>query len=392
MAAIIAAENGAEVTVFEKSAKFLSKVKVSGGGRCNVTHQPLPARQFLDNYPRGTRILKKCIPQFDPASVMQWFEDHGVDLKIEEDGRVFPVSDRSTSVMDALLNTARDKRVQLKKKARVREISQLENGQWELWMDEGDLVFDRVIIATGGNPSSFGYEWLRKLDIEVIPPVPSLFTFNIPVQKLRDLTGLAVSNATIKVEGMKLKTTGPLLVTHWGISGPAVLKISAFAARELSDMDYNFSVAVNWLDTDQDTIRGELTKAYKDQPQKNAGNVRLGGMPERMWKYLLERSGISSEKPCVEIGSKMMNRLVETLNHDRYHVHGKTTFKEEFVTAGGVAESEVDPATMECRKYRGLYFCGEVLDIDGVTGGFNFQAAWSTGYVAGKNAAQKIPV
>ena len=379
----------AEVYIFEKSGKNLSKVKVSGGGRCNVTNVIEPQSDFLRNYPRGQKQLKKTFNYFNRKDTISWFEQRGVDIKAEEDGRMFPVTNDSQTIIDCLRNEINNLGVQLQNNKGIQVIATKDVNLFELTFLDGEKqIFDFVIIATGGSPKLEAYEWLANLGHTIVEPVPSLFTFNIPNEsKLKALMGLAVSNALVKIQGTKLVQEGPVLVTHWGLSGPAVLKLSAWGARTLQEMAYDFKIQINWLGVmNEEELRVLVNKEAELHGKKKIRNVKLNELPTRLWEYLLDRIQIDLDRVWGEISKKEKNRLINVLLNDGYQVLGKTTFKEEFVTCGGVDLSAVDFNSMQSRVVPGLFFAGEVLNIDGVTGGFNFQAAWSTGFVAGKLA------
>lgn len=378
-----------KVVILEKSNKTLSKVKVSGGGRCNVTHACFSISELVKNYPRGARFLKKAFYQFNPNHTVEWFNQRGVELKTEADGRMFPKSNSSQTIVDCLRHGAIDLGVKIKQQSAVKhiEINSSDSGKFKICL-ENDVIFaDRVIVATGGSPKLVGFDWLKELGHTIESPVPSLFTFNMPNETITDLMGLVAPCAVVKVEGTKLVSEGPILITHWGMSGPAILRCSAFGARVLAEKKYAFNVLVNWLGlTNEELVRTEIKHQLTNQSKAEIQNLKLPQIPKRLWLYLLNRAGILERKVCAELSKKEINRLVNTLFNDCYSVKGKTTFKEEFVTCGGISLSEVNPNTMQSKKVPGLYFAGEVLDIDGVTGGFNFQAAWTTGFIAGRLA------
>jgi len=378
-----------EAILFEKSSKVLSKVRISGGGRCNVTNGCQKVSELLKAYPRGAKFLKKGFHQFNTRHTWEWFEQRGVKLKTEADGRVFPVSDLSETIIKCLWESAEDFGVKVQHRSLVHKIRPEKVGFSLLVGKAHDerLFFDKVIIASGGSPKLEGLQWLADLGHRIVPPIPSLFTFNMPKQPITQLMGLSVETVTASIQGEKLQTEGPLLITHWGMSGPAILKLSAFAARLLHQKGYDFTVQVNWLaEKNQQKVLDALTETCSSHPQKQIGNAKLFPLPERLWLFLLEKSGLEATKKSGEIGKKALNRLVNILTNDAYPVKGKTTFKEEFVTCGGVDLTEVSPKTMESKLLPGLYFAGEVLDIDAITGGYNFQAAWTTGYIAGQLA------
>jgi len=351
-----------EVTIYEKTNKVLGKVKISGGGRCNVTHACFDNKKLSTYYPRG-----------------------GNKLKTYPDGCVFPLSNDSQTIIDCFIIEAQKLGVKIMLNQSIQEIIGLEDG-FELKTREHVFITDKIIVTTGGQPKRNGLEWLEKLGHAIIDPVPSLFTFNMPENPIRELMGNVVEKATVKIEGTKLIGQGPLLITHWGMSGPAILLLSAWGARILHEKNYQFAILVNWLDEMKElTLREKLVDIIEEHGGKMIGNLNPFPVTNRMWYFLLEKSEIHLETRWKDLGKKTTNKLVNTLLNDRYEVNGKTTFKEEFVTAGGVALNEIDFKSMESKLVPGLHFAGEILDIDGITGGFNFQAAWTTGFIAGKN-------
>lgn len=387
-AAISAKEHhpDAEVTIYEKSTKLLSKVKVSGGGRCNVTHACFDNKKLITFYPRGANYLRKAFEQFNTRSTIEWFQKRGVELETLSDNCIFPKSNSSQTIIDCFLNEARKLGVIQKLQTPIVDVDLTPTNQFELISLNESFIVDSVIYTTGGQPKNNSLHWLQKFNHELIEPVPSLFTFNMPTEAIRELMGIVVEETTTKIEGTKLEASGPLLITHWGLSGPSILKLSAFGARLLADKKYDFHVLVNWLHTQKEPeVKKNLEETLLGHSEKKMGNLNPFGLSTRLWHFLLEKSNISVDSKWKELQGKKVNKLINTLVNDRYHVSGKTTFKEEFVTAGGVGLSDVDFNTMESRKVKGLFFAGEVLDVDGVTGGFNFQAAWSTGWIAGKN-------
>jgi predicted Rossmann fold flavoprotein len=374
-----------QVIIFEKSAKVLSKVKISGGGRCNVTHDCPDNKLLSTYYPRGENFLRKAFDQFNATSTIEWFEQRGVLMKTFPDGCIFPKSNDSQTIIDCFLNEAFRLGVEIRFNQSIQFIEKENNG-FQLNTREEKIRVDKVIVTIGGQPKRSGLEWIEKLGHTLIEPVPSLFTFNMPVNPIRELMGNVVENTTVKVEGTKLIGKGPLLVTHWGMSGPAILQLSAWGARVLFEKNYHFAILVNWLDTKkEDALRGELETIILAHGAKMVGNLNPFPMTSRLWNFLLSKSEIQPEIRWKDLGKKNINKIVNTLLNDRYEVSGKTTFKEEFVTAGGIALAEIDVKSMQSKLVPGLYFAGEVLDIDGITGGFNFQSAWTTGFVAGKN-------
>ncbi|MBN7810823.1 NAD(P)/FAD-dependent oxidoreductase [Algoriphagus sp. H41] len=389
-AAIHASGPGIEVTIFEKTPKLLSKVKVSGGGRCNVTHRPMEISKLVKNYPRGEKFLKRTFRHFSIPDTFDWFQSRGVELKVESDGRVFPVSDSSQSIIDCLQREAEKAKVHIRTSTAIRELNPLEKG-YELITEKGVFRADAVVIAAGGQPKSDGYFFLKSLKHSVKDPIPSLFTFNTPGEPIRELMGIAVPDGMVKIEGTKLSYRGPVLVTHWGISGPAVLKLSAFGADWLHQQQYRARVLINWnAGFGENDYLEHLTGYAKAHPNRKVHSHPLFELPARLWEHFCEKAEIEEGALLGNLSKKNLNKLVQNLFCYILAVSGKTTFKEEFVTAGGISLTEVDPETMQSIYHPNLYFAGEVLDIDGITGGFNFQAAWSTGFLAGKSIKQRI--
>ena len=386
MAAITAKQTNpnARVTIFEKTDKVLSKVKISGGGRCNVTNATFSVSQLIKNYPRGGKKLKKPFNLFNTNHTIDWFEKRGVRLKTEADNRMFPESNTSETIINCLVETAESLKIRLSYKSKVTSINPIDKGI-ELDINEQKLLFDKVIIASGGTPKKEGLDWLKNLGYRIVNPVPSLFTFNLVDKSICKLMGLSLPNVTTSIQGTKLKNEGALLITHWGFSGPAILKLSAWGANELAKSSYNFSVGVNWLGINEEELRVQfstITDSRKLMHKHNPFDV-----PKRLWKFILDKLEISDSQIWGELTKKNKNRLINTLINDAFEVRGKTTFKEEFVSCGGINLSDINMNTMESKLHKGVYFAGEILNIDGVTGGFNFQAAWTTGYLAGKNSA-----
>lgn len=375
----------AEVIILEKSKKLLSKVKISGGGRCNVTNGCESINELSEAYPRGARQLRKLFGIFNNHDTMKWFESRGVPLIIQDDGCVFPVSQDSQSIIDCFLNESKRLGVKIKMSTGVKKIIPLEAG-FELEMSDLTLLqFDKVIVATGGSPKSEGLDWLRHLGHEISDPVPSLFTFNMPNESIKDLMGIVVENALVSIEGTKLKGNGPLLITHWGMSGPAILKLSAFGARILNEKDYQFKVHVNWVDeVNESKVLVELEKLVKQYANKQLANIRPYYLPVRLWHFIIDKCDLSRTTTWGQLGKKALNKLVNVLVNDVYSVSGKTTFKEEFVTCGGVSLNSINVKSMESKVCKDLFLTGEVVDMDGITGGYNFQAAWTTAFIAAK--------
>jgi len=376
----------AKVVIIEKSRQLLSKVKISGGGRCNLTNACDP-QDLYQAYPRGGRSLKKAFHLFDNQDCVDWFESRGVPLVTQDDNCIFPVSQDSQSIIDCFLKECRHLGIEIQKDLAVKSIKPF-GEQFELEFDKDNVlsgIFDKVIVTTGGSPKRKGLEWLEALGHRIEAPVPSLFTFNMPNEAVTKLMGIVVEDVLVSLPGTKLKSEGPLLITHWGMSGPAILKLSAFGARILSEKNYDFNILVNWVKQDSnDAVLAELNKIIKENTNKILANYRPYALPDRLWQFLLEKGDLSAQKRWGELGKKGLNKLLNLLTNDEYAVKGKTTFRDEFVTCGGVSLKNVDMASMQSKKCKNLYFAGEVLDIDAITGGYNLQAAWSTGFLAGQ--------
>jgi len=383
------------VYLLEKSPKLLGKVRISGGGRCNVTHACESAAQLVQHYPRGGRQLKEAFRQFGVADTIAWFKARGVELKTEADGRMFPTTDSSETIARALEDAARRAGVRVLTRTAAEEITALPEGGFSLAISgEGSTALgpvlraSRLLVATGGNPKSVAYDWLRALGHTIAEPVPSLFTFNVPASPLRELPGVSVPHARVVLAGEKLQYEGPLLVTHWGVSGPAVLKLSAWGARRLHELGYHGTALISWVPAHTDeTLRPWAQNFRLENGKKQVAAHPQFGLPTRLWRTLAAEAGIGPETRWNEVPAKAQNRLLELLLRTPLQVQGKTTHKDEFVTCGGIPLSEVSLTTLESRRVPGLYFAGEVLDIDGITGGFNFQAAWTTGFLAGRAMA-----
>ncbi len=377
-----------EVVLLEKTGKLLSKVRISGGGRCNLTHACFDRDDMSRNYPRGQRFVKKAFHHFFTTDTIYWFEERGVALKEEQDGRMFPVSDSSETIINCLLKELNTYKVQVQMNAQVVSLRKKDAVFTLLLANGKTLEAEYVCVAAGGYPKSSMFDWLKETGHTIEAPVPSLFTFNIPGHPVTGLMGVSVPSATVKISGMKLEETAPLLITHWGLSGPAVLKLSARGAREFAAMNYHFQVLVNWLPGQQDQ---SLALRFRELRQSLAAQ-RLGqrnpfSLPQRLWELLLELAGIDMEKRWGDLLAKEQNRLVILLVQCPFSVKGKTTFKEEFVTAGGISLQDIDVNTMQSKRVPGLYFAGEIMDVDGVTGGFNFQHAWTSGFIAASSVA-----
>tara|TARA_R110002012_G_scaffold252147_4_gene430997 strand:- start:97797 stop:99035 length:1239 start_codon:yes stop_codon:yes gene_type:complete len=379
----------AKVMVLEKSSKLLSKVKISGGGRCNVTNVCQEPQELIKHYPRGHKKLRKAFEQFGSKETIAWFENRGVQLKAEADGRMFPITDDSQTIIDCLLNECKKHKVEILTKVAVESVSKTENGYSLTIKGQEKIECDKVLVATGGHNKLESFQWLADLGHSISEPIPSLFTFNLPNSHITTLSGVSVSDVEVKIAGTKLSHHGPLLITHWGMSGPAVLKLSAWGARILYDKNYKYSVLVNWLATsNEEEARMRLIEFQSENPKKMLFNSNPYQLPKRLWEYLLTKCDIDEGLRWNNFSGKKFNKLVNHLVADLYEASGKTTFKEEFVTAGGVKLGDVNMQTMESRNCPGLFFAGEVLDIDGVTGGFNFQAAWTTAWLASQGISE----
>ena len=388
-AAICVKENypSAEVTIFEKSVNVLRKVKISGGGRCNLTNTCKTHKELCAAYPRGANYLKKAFKTFDNHDAMQWFKNKGVKLTIQEDGCVFPASQSSQTIIDCFFKSAEKFKIQIKTKSEINAIIRVKD-KLQLSIknkSNSNNFFDKVIIAVGGIPHKDKLSWLEKIGHKIEPPVPSLFTFNMPDEAIKDLMGIVIENAIVSLEGTKVKTSGPVLMTHWGMSGPAILKASAFGARLLHEQQYDFRIHLNWTGIEKaEIIRKQIQTIMSENAKKKVANYRPFNLPDRLWRHLLQKTNFAAGQKWGELGKKNLNRLVEVLTNDIYHVQGQSKFREEFVTCGGVSLESINIKTMQSRIMPGLYFAGEILDIDGITGGFNFQAAWTTAFIAAK--------
>jgi predicted Rossmann fold flavoprotein len=385
------ANRDCKVSLFERSSQFLSKVRISGGGRCNITHALFDPRMFTTRYPRGERELISPFHRFSADDTVAWFEARGVRLKREEDGRMFPVTDSSQTVIDCLIKEAKDAGVQLFTRKGVETAHVRAEGGFALKFNDGEsIACDRLLLATGGCRSIGGVELARSLGHTVEPPVPSLFSFHVPAVWLRSLPGISVSDVQLSVE--RLRERGPLLITHNGISGPAVLRLSAWGARVLHKKNYHFSLRVNWVpEMNEAELRTEFQSRRQTEPARRVNNSPIGALPARLWEGLVANAGIYPETIWTSLTRAGMNELVQQLRATQLEVDGKSLNKDEFVTCGGVRLREINFKTMESRVAPNLYFAGELLDIDGVTGGFNFQAAWTTGWIAGHAMAGVEP-
>ncbi|ANH80727.1 flavoprotein [Niabella ginsenosidivorans] len=371
-----------KVLLLEKSNKLLSKVKISGGGRCNVTHACFDIEAMAKRYPRGRHFVKKVFHQFFTTDTIQWFRERGVPLKTEADGRMFPVTDSSETIIDCLLEEAGRYGVEIKMHCDVKRIEKNAE-RFTLYTRETFFNCDSVVIACGGFPKTALFQWLKDLGHTIAEPVPSLFTFNSPQHAITQLMGLSVPDARVTIMGTKLHQQGPVLITHWGVSGPAVLRLSAWAARELAARQWTFTTLINWVPDLTEAVLRDLFQAYRSEKaaQKISGRNAFE-LPGRFWHFLLQQSGIQEEMRWADLPAKLQHQLIRNLTAFELPVKGKTTYKEEFVTAGGITLSEIEPHTMMSKKINNLFFTGEIIDVDGITGGYNFQNAWSTGFVA----------
>jgi predicted Rossmann fold flavoprotein len=373
-----------EVIILEKTNKILSKVKVSGGGRCNVTHACFSISDMVRNYPRGGNFVKKAFHQFFTTDTIQWFEARGVQLKTEDDGRMFPVTNSSQTIIDCLLREVNKYGVEIRMMSDVKSLKLEENEQFMLELSDSRLLTaDFICIATGGYSKPSQFEWLKQLGHTVAEPVPSLFTFNMPGNAITKLMGVSVPEAHVKITGSNLSSKGPLLITHWGMSGPAILRLSAWGARQLATNNWQFAIVVNWLpEYNENTLREQFQQLRFDIAAQKIGSRNPFNLPQRLWQYLLQECGIDEEKRWADLPVKEQNKLISHCCAQEFKVQGKTTFKEEFVTAGGVQLSEIDVNTMQSKVMPNVFFAGEILDVDGITGGFNFQHAWTSGFIA----------
>ncbi len=376
------------ISILERSPNLLAKVKISGGGRCNVTHACFEPRQLVKYYPRGEKQLLGPFTRFNPTHTVDWFQNRGVELKTEDDGRMFPVTDNSQTIINCFLNEAKRLGVEIKTQLGVEElIPPVEAGaKWKVVTTAGNSLMTDAVIVAGGSSARI-WSMVEKLGLQIVQPVPSLFTFNIKDARINGLEGLSVENAAVSVAGTKLKTEGPLLITHWGMSGPGILRLSAWGARILAEKNHQFEIEVNWAGkpTYQDVLE-DIKQVKRRHAKKQVTGNPLFNIPRRLWERL---SGlVTGNKPLfnyADLSNKQMEQLAHQVAMGRFVVTGKSAFKDEFVTAGGVELDEIDFKTMQSKKLPGLYCAGEVLDIDAITGGFNFQCAWTTGWIAGNS-------
>ncbi|MCG2610033.1 NAD(P)/FAD-dependent oxidoreductase [Flavobacterium sp. SM15] len=381
--AINLAENNPKlkIAILERGKEVLTKVRISGGGRCNVTHACFVPNELVKFYPRGEKELKGPFHKFCSGDTIEWFEKHGVELKIENDGRMFPVSDSSQTIIDCFVSATKQLGIEVLTGQSVQSVFKGE-GYWKVETNHQNFKCEQLVMATGSNPKI--WELIRSIGHSIIEPVPSLFTFNIKDARIKDLMGVSAL-ASVKVKDSKLKASGPLLITHWGMSGPGILRLSAWGARELADKNYQFVLQVNWLnEIDFESALETLKELKEENAKKQVIKFCPFDFPKRLWESLLLASGIFSETKWADLSKKQLTDLTNQLTNGQFQVNGKSTFKEEFVTAGGINLREVDFKTMESKLHEKLYFAGEILNIDAITGGFNFQNAWTGGYLVAK--------
>ncbi len=379
-----------EICILEKSNKLLSKVKVSGGGRCNVTHACPEIETLLKKYPRGARFLKKAFYQFATLDTIEWFKKNGVDLHTEKDGRMFPTTNNSDTIIDCFLRKVHQYQIKVLTGQEVVQVEKMNNASDSNFIltlaSEKKITADAICLATGGMLKSDKLNWLTTLGHTIVDPVPSLFTFNLVDKKITTLMGVAVENAVIQWKGNKITEQGPLLITHWGISGPAAIKLSAWCARELADDHYEGEIIINWTpEYNEANLKMEWINLRMDLGRREMGTKNPFNLPQRLWQYLLQEAGISFTTKWADLKSAQQHQLIQSLTRTTLQVKGKTTFKEEFVTCGGVTLTEIEAATMESKMVPGLHFAGEMMDVDGITGGFNFQHAWTSGWLAAQH-------
>jgi predicted Rossmann fold flavoprotein len=382
----------AKIVILEKTTKTLSKVEVSGGGRCNVTHNEIDPTKLSENYPRGGKFLKSLFRKFGVAETIQWFKEHNVELKTEDDGRMFPVSNTSETIVHLFESLAQKLGIEVWTKTGVVEFLLENNEKHTMQLSNNESIESKfVVLASGGLNKHDSANYLKNFDIQFEKSVPSLFTFNIRNSELNALSGISVKNGKVKIVGLKKSYSGPILVTHWGLSGPAVLKTSSWFASELNEKGYHFDTLISWIDysTEEEAYQ-ELIDILLESPKKQMNNLYLFDLPQRLWLFILAESKIDETKKCIDLKKVEINKLLENLIRMPFTVIGKTTFKEEFVTAGGISLKEIDENEMNLKKYPTIYVAGEMLNIDGVTGGFNFQSAWTTAWFAANSIASKL--
>ncbi len=378
-----------KITIFESGSRPLAKVAITGGGRCNLTNSFRTVKSLESIYPRGAKLMKRLFHEFNHTDVYDWFQTEGVRLTTQEDECVFPESQQAMEIVNTLLARIRSLHIELKTNSRVQNIRKSEKG-FCLQFKDTSVETDCVLVSTGGSPKRSGLDMLNSFDLQIEEPVPSLFSFCTPGNPLTKLMGTVVEHATVSIPGTKIKTEGPLLLTHWGMSGPAILKLSSHAARILHDCDYNFSVIINWMGNHTESETTEIIDNFcKRNPQKHLSSVYPDVLNSRLWEQILLQAGLNPSSRWSELSTKGRNKLITALTNSTYTINGKNRFKDEFVTCGGISLSNLNPKTLESKLHPGLFFAGEVTDVDAVTGGFNLQAAWTMGYVAAKAIAEK---
>lgn len=367
-----------EVTIFERGHRVLTKVEISGGGRCNCTNSFAEVRDLSEVYPRGHRLLKRLFKVFDYRDAYQWFEQQGVPLVTQDDQCVFPVAQDSHAIINCFLSLARQYHIKIVTGQKIQSLEDIQD-------------YDYIAVTTGGSPKEEGLRWLSDIGHEIISPVPSLFTFQIQDSSLQALMGTVVEHVSVMIPSTKFRANGPLLITHWGMSGPAILKLSSFAARHLAEQQYQMPLSVNWVEKTDEEVQAMLYEMTIRNPRKQLSTINPFGLPQRLWNYLVEKLQKNrTEVRWDELNKKEIHRLVNVLCNDTYQISGRAPFKDEFVTCGGISLKSVNSSTLESRHVPNLYFAGEVLDIDGITGGFNFQAAWTTAYTVASAIAAKV--
>ena len=371
-----------KVAILERGKTVLEKVRISGGGRCNVTHACFAPNDLVKFYPRGEKELRGPFHQFCSGDTIEWFERHGVELKIEEDGRMFPTSDNSQTIIDCFLSATQKLGIQIVTGQSVQSIFKAEN-YWKVETNHETFACEKLIMTTGSNPKI--WDMLTELGHNIVSPVPSLFTFNIKDSRIKDLMGLSAF-AKVKLKGSKLEAAGPLLITHWGMSGPGILRLSAWGARELFDKNYQFTLQVNWLnEVTFEEAMDTLKELKQEHAKKTVSKKSPFELPNRLWESLVIASEIDSERKWADLSKKQLTDLANQLTNGEFQVNGKSTFKEEFVTAGGIDLKEINFKTMESKLHKNLFFAGEIVNIDAITGGFNFQNAWTSGFIVAQS-------
>lgn len=378
------------VTIFEKSTNVLAKVLVSGGGRCNLTNSFAGIDSLHQAYPRGDKLLKRAFRIFNHLNTYKWFEDMGVKLVTQDDDCVFPLSQDSNEIIQCFQRLSKELGIKVKTSHNLSAVTFGEKFSLTFNQDNTSVqIFDAVAITTGGSPKAEGLNYLEALGHKIVAPVPSLFTFNIPSDPIRELMGIVAENTIVSIQGSNIKASGPLLITHWGMSGPAILKLSSYGARLLNDKQYRFNILVNWVnEVNCDILTDYLNSIAGKNPNMKVSNIRPYDISSRLWLFLLQKAEIPLYRKWGELGKKGINKIMNRLSNDEYSVHGKGSFRDEFVTSGGVSLESINFNTMESKSCKNLYFAGEVLDIDAITGGFNLQAAWTTAYIAAKAIGQ----